>query len=119
MKLTERVWFRVIIDLVHDISGPAWIGGVYVLWMVRNAARAVLTPDAFTTVQATWSWILLALLIAIVIQVATGLTRAGYWSAHLDPEKADAKRRTAWVKHAVFGLLFIVAAVEAFVILQP
>lgn len=119
MGLTKMAWFRATNDLIHDISGGAWIGGAYVLWVVNNGARATLAPDVFSSLQRTWTWVVGMLFTLLAVQVVTGLIRVKYWSMPIAEEARTAKGRAALAKHAVFVTLFVAAAVVAFMALQP
>lgn len=91
MGLTKMVWFRVVNDLVHDIAAGMWPGMVVALWIVRRGALPVLDAEAVTTLASTWTWVLLAALVAATGQVVSGTVRLGY---HYDgvPDEARSSR---------------------------
>ncbi len=119
MRLSSRLWFRVIVDLLHDLAAGAWPGAVVALWMIRNGARTTLAPDVFATVARTWSSVLLILLWALVVQVATGVIRLNYWSLAISPDAVKSRSRAAQIKHVFFALVYTAATVAAFTLLQP
>jgi putative copper export protein len=111
MGLSKRLWFRVVNDILHDLSAGVSPGAVLALWLVRAGAEKTLPPDVFSTTMRTWSWILLL--------VVTGSVRLNYRNLSVSPEALRSKGRAALVKHAVFVSLFVASAVVAFTILQP
>lgn len=118
MGLSMKVWLRALNDLVHDLAAGVWPGAVFALWMVSNGARTVVSPGEYATLTRSWTWILAVLLVAVVLQIATGAVRLTHWSSALHPEHVSARGRVALAKHAVFITLFVGAAVAAFSILQ-
>ena len=58
------------------------------------------------------------MLVALVVQVATGGVRLFYWKAPVAPDLVQRKGRIAGAKHAVFAIVFVSAAVTAFMVLQ-
>ena len=119
MKLSDRLSFRVVNDLVHDVTAGVFPGAVLALWLVRRGASAVLGPDALSTMIRGWSWIVLALFIVVVVFVVTGSIRVGYRVRNISPEALQAQGRSAMIKHAVFVLVFVCATVVAFSVIQP
>ena len=114
MRLTSRTWLRVVNDLLHDMAAGLAPGSVLALWLVRNGAAATVDPTTLAEMTRTWSWIVLVLLVALVVIVATGAVRTYYWSATIRPEDAKSRGRAALIKHAVFAVVFVYAAVVAF-----
>ncbi len=119
MGLTDRLPFRVVNDLVHDLTAGVFPGAVFGLWMVRSGAQAVLSPDALATMVRGWSWIVLVLFIAFAIFILTGSIRVSYRVRNIKPEALASQGRAALIKHAVFVAVFVYAAVVAFTVIQP
>lgn len=119
MGLSNRLWFRVVNDLLHDVAAGVSPGAVLALWLVRAGAKETLPPDMFATTMRTWSWILLILFVGLVVSVVTGSVRLNYRNLNVSADAVQAKGRAALAKHAVFTVLFVGSAVAAFSILQP
>jgi putative copper export protein len=119
MALSDRLSFRVINDLVHDITAGVFPGAVLALWLVRNGARATLAPEAVSSLAQSWSWIVLVLFVALVLFVVTGSIRVSYRLHNIRTEETAAQGRSALIKHVVFILVFVYAAVVAFSVIQP
>jgi hypothetical protein len=105
-----KTWLRAMNDILHDLAAGAWPGTVFGLWMVRRGAVAALGAQAASDLARGWTWILTVMLVALVVQVATGGARLFYLKAPAG--------RVAGAKHAVFVLVFIGAAITAFAVLQ-
>src|SRR5450759_921918 len=118
MGLSNRLWFRVVNDILHDLSAGASPGAVLALWLVSSGARKTLPADVYTTTMATWSWILLILFLALVVLVVTGSIRLNYRTLGVSEDALPAKGRAAMAKHAVFVLVFIASASVAIMLLQ-
>ena len=112
-------WSRAFNDVLHDLAAGMWPGAVLALWMARHAADASLGAQAASDMVRSWTWILTIMLVALVVQVATGGVRLFYWKQPISPELIQARGRVAAAKHAVFVLVFLGAAVFAFMLLQP
>jgi putative copper export protein len=119
MGLSNRLWFRVVNDLLHDVAAGVSPGAVLALWLVRAGAKEALPSEMFATTMRTWSWILLILFAALVVSVVTGSVRLNYRTLGVSPDALEAKGRAALAKHAVFAVVFVASAVAAFSILQP
>jgi putative copper export protein len=118
MGAAVKTWSRAINDILHDLAAGVWPGAVFALWMVRRTATSALGSQAMSSALArSWTWILAVMLAALVVQVATGGARLFYWKAPVDPSQVRKKGRVAGAKHAVFVLIFVIAAVEAFALL--
>ena len=113
-----KTWLKAINDIVHDLAAGVLPGAVLALWVVRGHLASVVGAQAASDMARSWTWILTIMLAALVVQVATGGARLLYWKAPLAPEKVQAKARIAGAKHAVFVLVFVGAAVAAFMLLQ-
>ena len=118
MGSAVRTWLRTINDLLHDLAAGAWPGTVFALWMVRRGVASALGAQAASDLARTWTWILTVMVVALVVQVATGGARLFYWKAPVAADLVQTKGRIAGAKHAVFALVFVVAAVAAFMVLQ-
>ena len=119
MKLSDRLSFRVVNDLLHDVTAGVFPGAVLALWLVRKGAAATLSPDAVATMVRSWSWIVLLLFVVIVVFVVTGSMRVSYRTRNISAEALQAQGRSAMIKHAVFVLVFVYATVVAFTVIQP
>jgi SNF family Na+-dependent transporter len=67
----------------------------------------------------SWTWVLTVMLVALVVQVATGGARLLYWKSPVAVDQVRKRGRIAGAKHAVFVLVFVFAAITAFSIPQP
>lgn len=119
MGLTRHLWFRVLNDLVHDITAGVVPGAVLALWLVRNGATATLNPSDLSALAQGWTWIVLIAFAALALLVVTGSIRIGYRTRNLRPDAIPSQGRAALIKHAVFIPLFLCATVVAFVLVQP
>jgi putative copper export protein len=113
-----KTWLRAMNDILHDLAAGAWPGTVFGLWMVRRGAVAALGAQAASDLARGWTWILTVMLVALVVQVATGGARLFYWKGPVASDLVQSKGRIAGAKHAVFVLVFIGAAITAFAVLQ-
>lgn len=118
MHLTDRVWFRIVNDLLHDVAAGVLPGSVLALWLVRSGAPAGLDPAALSEMVRTWSWLVLVLFLAAVVIVITGGIRTLYWSATVRPDDQASRGRSALIKHALFVAVFVYAAVVGFGLIQ-
>jgi hypothetical protein len=118
MGFSNRLWFRVVNDILHDLSAGVSPGAVLALWLVSSGARRTLPADMYRTTTAGWSWILLVLFLALVVLVVTGSMRLNYRTLGVSEDALPAKGRAAMAKHAVFVLVFIVSAGVAIGLLQ-
>jgi putative copper export protein len=118
MGTAFKTWLRAINDKLHDLAAGAWPGAVFALWMVRRGAVAALGAQPASDLARTWSWVLTVMLVALVVQVATGGARLFYWKVPIAPELVQSKGRVAAAKHVVFVLAFVGAAIVAFSLLQ-
>jgi hypothetical protein len=114
-----KTWLTGLNDLIHDLSGAAWIGIAFALWMARGGLVGFLAADELTLLLKTWSWALTALFVLLTIQVGTGLIRLAYWKNGVPADSVKRQGRIALVKHSAFTAAFIVASVVAFAALQP
>jgi putative copper export protein len=119
VAMSDHLSVRVTNDLVHDVTAGVVPGAVLALWFVRAAAKAALAPADVSTLVQGWSWIVLLMFVAVVIFVVTGSIRLVYRTRNLRDDALPAQGRSALIKHAVFVAIFVVAVVEAFVLLQP
>jgi hypothetical protein len=119
MGLSDRLTFRVVNDLVHDLTAGMVPGAVAALWMVRNGAAGSLTPEALSGLVRGWSWIVGAVFVAMVVFIVTGAIRLSYRARNISPEALAAQGRSALIKHAFFVAASVYAVVMAFMVLQP
>lgn len=119
MGLTDRSSFRLVNDLVHDVTAGIVPGAVLSLWLVRNGAKASLGPAVLSTLVGSWSWIVLVVFVAMVVFIVTGSVRLAYRSHHVSLHAIKAQGRSALIKHAVFVVLFVFATLMAFIVIQP
>jgi hypothetical protein len=119
MGITQRLWFRVLNDLVHDVTAGVVPGAVLALWLVRTGAKATLNASDLSALAQSWTWIVPLIFGALVIFAVTGSIRLGYRTRNLRPDALQAQGRAALIKHGVFILLFLYATVMAFVVIQP
>lgn len=119
MSLSKNVWFRGVNDSLHVLSAGLVPGAALAASMARRSAQATLDPVVFSGLVQSWTWILLVVLIALVVLVATGAVRLSYRTLNVVPEALPAKGRAALVKHAVFFALFVYSTVVAFMVVQP
>jgi hypothetical protein len=113
------LWFRVVVDLVHDITAGVGPGAVLALWLVRGGAATTVAPAELSTMVSSWSWIVLILFLEVVILVVTGAVRVSYRTHNTREDALVAQGRAALLKHAVFIPLFIFATVVGFMTIQP
>lgn len=113
-----KTWLRAINDILHDLAAGAWPGAVVGVRMVRRGLTAAIGAQAASDAARSWTWILTIMLVALVVQVATGGARLFYWKAPVATEQVQTKGRVAAAKHVVFVAVFVVAAVYAFALLQ-
>ncbi len=116
--MSRWLWFRTVVDFVHVISAGVGPGAVLALWLVRNGAVGTLSASALLDLQRSWTWVLLILFAALVLLIATGAIRLGYWDRMIRPESRSARARGALIKHALFVALFVYASVMAVAILN-
>ena len=119
MGLTQRLWFRILNDLVHDVTAGVVPGAVLALWLVRNGAKTTLNPTDLSALAQSWTWIILAVFVALAVFVVTGSIRISYRTRNLRADALQSQGRAVLIKHAVFILLFLYATVMAFVLIQP
>ena len=119
MPLSNRVWFRVVNDFLHDMAAGLGPGAVLALRIVSDHARATLAPEVFADLVRSWSWVVLVLFLALVVLLITGAVRLNYRTLGVRDDALAAKGRMALIKHAAFVLLFVAAVVEAFILLNP
>lgn len=119
MALSDRTTLRAINDLIHDLTAGIFPGAVLALWLVRNGARATMTPQALSDLAQSWSWIVLLMFIALAIFVITGSIRVSYRIRNTKPEAVASQGRVALIKHAFFVGIFVYSAVVAFMVIQP
>jgi hypothetical protein len=119
MAISDKLTFRVVNDLLHDLTAGVVPGAVLALWMVRNGAKAVVTPVELASMVESWSWIVGLLFAAVVVFVVTGSVRISYRTRNLSEAGLQAQGRSALVKHAFFIAVFVYAAVVAFSVIQP
>jgi hypothetical protein len=116
---TLKTWLRAINDMLHGLAAGAFPGAVMALWIVRNTATPVLGSQAMASLLArSWTWVLTIMLVALVVQVATGGARLFYWKVPVAADQVQKKGRVAGAKHAVFVLVFVGAAIAAFMLLS-
>jgi len=118
VALSERLWFRVINDSLHDLSAGAGPGAVIGVWLARNGARATLDPAGFASLGRTWTPLLFVLFLALAILVVTGAVRLSYRTLGTAPDALAGKGRTALIKHALFVAVFIASTAVAFSLIQ-
>ena len=118
MGLLRNVWFRAVIDLVHDLAAGAWPGAVLAMWIVRTAADKTLTPGEVSTMVTGWTGTLGIMFWALGLIVATGIVRLNYRGLDMPPELLKSRTTGAWIKHVVFATTFITATVVGFGLLQ-
>jgi hypothetical protein len=119
MGLADRLSFRVINDLVHDVTAGTVPGAALALWLVRTGAKASLSPEALAILVRSWSWIVGVIFLAIVFFVVTGSIRLSYRTRNISAGALKAQGRSALIKHAVFISVFVYATVVAFMVIQP
>lgn len=118
VHLTNMLWFRVLNDLLHDLTAGFFPGAVFALWLARRAAAGTLSAQTLTPLVASWSWVVLLLFIAALILVVTGAVRLNYRTRNTREDALSAQGRAATIKHVVFVAVFVYAAVMAFVVVQ-
>lgn len=119
MALSDHLSLRVTNDLLHDVTAGVVPGAVLALWLVRSAAKVSLAPAEASTLVQGWSWIVLLMFVAVVIFIVTGSIRLSYRTRNIREDALPAQGRSAMIKHVFFVGIFVVAVVEAFILLQP
>ena len=119
MGLSDRLTFRVVNDLVHDLTAGIVPGAVLGLWFVRNGAKATLSPVDFASLVSGWSWIVAMIFAALAIFVITGSIRISYRVRNIKDSALAAQGRAALIKHAAFVIVFVYSAAMAFALIQP
>ncbi|PKQ30416.1 MAG: hypothetical protein CVT60_00110 [Actinobacteria bacterium HGW-Actinobacteria-10] len=105
MGLTNKRWFQVINDIVHDLAAGTGPGAALALWLTADRARTSLPPDEAAAAIRTWETVLLIPLAALTVLVATGIMRVSYRG--LSSAASKSRTRVVLIKHAVFVLVFI------------
>ena len=119
MEILKKNWLHIVIDILHDLTAGIWPGAVIALWLARTRTEETLPPDDFAELLSSWSVVLLVMLAALAVLVATGLVRANYRALGTTSDWLKRRTRSALIKHAVFVTVYVVAAVFAFRLLQP
>lgn len=86
MGLLKNVWFRAVIDLVHDLAAGAWPGAVLAMWIMRTAADKTLAPGEVSTMLPAWSGTLGIMFWSLGLIVATGVVRLNYRALGMPPD---------------------------------
>lgn len=108
--LSQR-WFRIVIEVLHDLAAGAWPGAVLAFWLARDRVIG-LDPEALDATVSAWSSVFWIMGVSALLLLVTGLVRASY-RIGTPSAVLEARTRTPLIKHAVFVSVFVYATVVA------
>lgn len=115
MALENRLYVRVVIDLLHDLALGVFPGTVLAAWFIRRAVVA--SDEGYAALAAAGPWLWLVFFLGLTVSVVTGLLRLKYWKLNVRAGFLESKSQMAAVKHSAFVLILLGSAAWLYAIL--
>jgi putative copper export protein len=103
--VTDRRYFWIVNNFLHDMATGVWAACVLVVWMLAGR-RAGMPAEAAAAVGETMSALFRLAIAALVIIGATGGVRLGYWRRQTGSSELTQKRRALLIKHGLFAVVY-------------
>lgn len=113
MAVRSNPYFRAAMEFVHDIAAGAFPGAVLAGWLIQRQFTTA-SPDTIRLIKQASTSLWLILLASLVLLLATGAFRLGYWKLNIREGFLKTKQRMILVKHTAFVLLLIGSIVFMF-----
>lgn len=116
MATIKNPYLRATNEYFHDIAAGMFPGAVLGAWLIRRGFAGA-SADTLTQLAKATTGVWLILLVCLVVIVATGLLRLGYWRVNLIESVVNTKRRMILLKHTAFVLTLVGCLVWVFSLL--
>ena len=108
--MTNNKYFRAAAELIHGISAGMFPGAVWAAWMIRQGFIAA-PPSALLMLERATVNLFVILIVALVLQAATGVFRLHYYQLNIRQGFLETKRQMVLIKHLGFVTVLVLCVV--------